>query len=306
METVSSPVRPDIHYLPLLGVVLIGFGFVGPLVGVLLAIPFFNGTLLEFMGLLNNPIGHPEIKLPFYIAQGTTTLIGLVVLPGLFVLAKKQSLQYFAEVSTQKSLLYVVAMLATITFMLVNSPFIEWNEGIHFPEFLKSFEEWARSREDVAARVTEFLTTFDSLGELLIGLLVIAVIPGIGEEFVFRGLLQPSLHKRLGNIHVAIWISAILFSAMHMQFFGFVPRVLLGALFGYLYYWSGNFWIAVFAHFVNNAFSVLMLYFYQQGVSELDMTSTEAAPWSVVVGAAIVSFALLYFFKKQASTTTLT
>jgi membrane protease YdiL (CAAX protease family) len=88
-----------------------------------------------------------------------------------------------------------------------------------------------------------------------------------------------------------------------MQFFGFVPRMLLGALFGYLYYWSGNLWIAILAHFVNNGFSVLMLYFYQQGVSELDMNSTESADWRVVTGATIVSFTLLYLFKKQATTT---
>ncbi|NBW38821.1 MAG: CPBP family intramembrane metalloprotease [Cytophagia bacterium] len=85
-----------------------------------------------------------------------------------------------------------------------------------------------------------------------------------------------------------------------------IPRMLLGALFGYLYYWSGNLWVAILAHFVNNGFSVVMLYLYQQRVSELDMNSTEAAPWPVVGGATIFSIALLYIFKKQVSTTTTT
>lgn len=305
METVSSPVRPDVNILLVLGVVLIGFAFIGPLLGVVLAMPFYNGTMLDFIRLLGNPLGHPEMKLPFYIVQGTTTFVGLVLIPSLLILAKKQSIRYFTQLPSTKPVLYLLALVSTILFMLVNSPVIEWNANAHFPEFLKSFEDWARTREDFAALLTKFLTTFHSINELFLCLLVIAVLPAIGEEFIFRGMLQPQLHKSMGNIHAAIWISAILFSALHMQFFGFFPRVFLGALFGYLYYWSGNFWIAVFAHFVNNAFSVLMLYFYQQGVSELDMNSTESAPWGLVAGAAIVSFTLLYLFKKQASTTTL-
>lgn len=294
----------DINILLVLGVVLAGFVVIGPLIGILLALPFYSGTVIDFMTALSDPLNHPEVKSSFFIVQGASTLIGLILAPALLVLAKAKSLRSFTQASILPISAYLLVVIITISFMLVNSPFIEWNAALHFPEFLSSFEEWAKAREDFAARVTEFLTTFNSIGELFVGLVVIAILPAIGEEFVFRGLIQPQLHKNTGNIHAAIWISAILFSALHMQFFGFVPRMLLGALFGYLYYWSGNLWIPVLSHFVNNAFSVLMLYFYQQGVSEVDMNSTESAPWSVVAGAAIVSFTLLYLFKKQASTTT--
>lgn len=292
----------DINILLVLGVVLAGFVVIGPLVGILLALPFFDGTVMDFMTAISDPLNHPEVKRPFFIVQGASTFVGLIVAPALLLLAKGKSVKNFLRIPPTAIGLYLMVIVATIVFMLVNSPFIEWNATLQFPEFMSSFEEWARTREDFATRVTEFLTTFNSVGELLTGLLVIALLPAIGEEFVFRGLLQPQLHKNIGNIHAAIWISAILFSALHMQFFGFVPRVFLGALFGYLYYWSGNLWIAILAHFVNNGFSVLMLYFYQQGVSELDMNSTESADWRVVTGATIVSFTLLYFFKKQATT----
>lgn len=304
MERSSELDQPYINILLVLATVFAGFVVVGPMIGIILAMPFYDGTLLDFIQTLSDPVGHPEIKLPFFIVQGAATLIGLIVAPALLLLAKKKTLRLLSTVPKVSLTLYLLVPIITIAFMLVNSPFIEWNAGIQFPEFLSSFEEWAKTREEFAMKVTTFLTTFDTSGELIIGLVVIAVLPAIGEEFVFRGLIQPQLHKNTGNVHAAIWISAILFSAMHMQFFGFVPRMLLGALFGYLYYWSGNLWLAILAHFVNNGFSVLMLYSHQQGVSKLDMNSTESAPWGAVLGAAIVSFILLYFFKKQSSSTT--
>jgi uncharacterized protein len=309
MERSSGSTQPiiQINILLVLAAVLAGFVVVGPLIGILLALPFYEGGIMEFMTALSSPLGNPEIKIPFYIVQGSSTFFGLILIPALLIIAKKQPLKELFQVPNNTLLTtYLIVVLATIAFMFVNSPLIEWNANLTFPDFMKGFEEWAKARETYAAEVTSFLTTFSTKGELLLALFVIAVLPALGEELVFRGLLQPQLHNQTGNIHVAIWGSAILFSAIHMQFFGFVPRMLLGALFGYLYYWSGNLWVAILAHFVNNGFSVVMLYLYQQRVSELDMNSTESAPWPVVAGATIISFALLYIFKKQVSTTTTT
>lgn len=306
MERSSGSTQPiiQINIVLVLVAVLAGFIIVGPLIGILIALPFYEGSIMDFMSALGNPIGNPEVKIPFYIVQGCSTLFGLIIVPALLIMAKQQPLKSLLIAPKTQLTTYLIVAFATIAFMLVNSPFIEWNANLAFPEFMKGFEEWAKAREEYAGEVTTFLTTFSSKGELMLALFVIAVLPAIGEELVFRGLLQPQLHSHTGNIHAAIWISAILFSAMHMQFFGFVPRMLLGAFFGYLYYWSGNLWVAILAHFVNNGFSVMMLYLYQQKVSELDMNSTESAPWSVVMGAAVISFILLYIFKKQVSTTT--
>jgi membrane protease YdiL (CAAX protease family) len=305
MERSSGLTQPiiQINILLVLAAVLAGFIVVGPLIGILIALPFYEGSIMDFMSALSDPIGNPAIKVPFYIVQGCSTLFGLIIIPALLIAAKQQPLKKLLSLTSTQLSPYLIVVFATIAFMLFNSPFIEWNANLVFPEFMKGFEEWAKGREEYAGKVTTFLTTFSNKGELMLALFVIAVLPAIGEELVFRGLLQPQLHKHMGNIHAAIWISAILFSTMHMQFYGFVPRVLLGALFGYLYYWSGNLWIAILAHFVNNGFSVVMLYLYQQKMSELDINSTEAAPWPVVVGAAVISFTLLYIFKKQVSTT---
>jgi hypothetical protein len=142
------------------------------------------------------------------------------------------------------------------------------------------------------------MTQFSSIGEFVLAFVVIAILPAIGEEFVFRGMVQPQLFKATRNIHIAIWTSAILFSAFHLQFFGFVPRMLLGALFGYLYYWSENLWMPMFAHFVNNGFSVIMLYLNQKGVVDVDVESTDVvAPWPAILVFALISGGLLFYFK---------
>src|SRR5688500_4702926 len=182
--------------------------------------------------------------------------------------------------------------------MAVNSIFIEWNAKFDFPEFAQEFETWAREREETAAELTEFLTSFASRGELILALIIIAVLPAIGEEIVFRRLIQNELYRGTKNIHVSIWFAAILFSAIHFQFFGFVPRLLLGALFGYLYYWSGNLTLAILAHFVNNGFSVLLLYFYQQGAFDYTVESPEALPAHFIMISAICTGGLLYYFYK--------
>ena len=276
-----------------------GFMIIGPLIGVLFALPFVEGSFMDFLLNVTNPINHPELKTPLFIVQGCATFLGLIVGPALYLFAieKKNPFQLVSQRQLYGFILLLTAGIV-IFFMATNSIFIEWNANIHLPEALKAFELWAREKEDFATQLTKFLTKFDSIGQFILAFVVIAILPGIGEELVFRGLLQPELHRATKNIHAAIWISAILFSAIHMQFFGFVPRVLLGALFGYLYYWSGDLRIAMFAHFVNNGFSVLLMYLNQLGIVQVDIESTEAAPWPMVAGFTIITFGLLVYLKK--------
>lgn len=277
----------------------LGFVVIGPLIGFLVAMPFFEGSLFELTNKLGDPVSHPEIRLPILIMQGCATLIGLILIPALYLSAieKKNAIAWITEKSASIRMVAVTALIV-ISFMAINSVFIEWNAHFVFPDFLKEFGDWAREREKLAEELTHFFTTFNSTGDFLLGVFVIAFLPAIGEELVFRGMLQPEIYRASGNQHVAIWVSAIIFSAFHMQFFGFVPRVLLGALFGYLYVWSGNLLLPMIAHFVNNGFSVVMMYLYQKGIIATDLDAPEAAPWPVVLSFTIVFAGLVYYFKK--------
>ena len=276
-----------------------GFMIIGPVIGFFLSLPFFDGSMLDYADKLSNPVGHPDVKIPYFIIQGSATFFGLVCVPALyyFGVERKDPVALLKPKLAYGVMLLVTAAIV-IFFIATNSVIVEWNAGLSFPEFMRGFETWAREMEARATEITRFLTVFNSPGEFIFAVIVIAVFAGIGEELVFRGMLQPQLHRATGNIHVAIWTSAILFSAIHLQFFGFVPRVLLGALFGYLYYWSGSLLIPMFAHFVNNGFSVLMMYLNQRGVIDIDIDTPESAPLPVVAIFTVLTLGLLYYFKK--------
>ncbi|MFN5169165.1 MAG: lysostaphin resistance A-like protein [Cyclobacteriaceae bacterium] len=283
----------------ILMVALAGFIVVGPLIGFAISLPFFTGSLIDFTTALQQPQDHPEIKIPYFILQGSATLFGLVVIPALWWRFRLGQVvkDWFRPAPPVAWNLAIVALL-TIIFMATNSVFAEWNADLHLPDAWKGIEDWIRSREELAMRLTQFFTTFSTPAEFIIAFVVIALLPAVGEEIVFRGMIQKELSRSVSP-HVAIWISAILFSAIHFQFFGFVPRLLLGALFGYLYYWSGSLLLAMFAHFVNNGFIVIMLYFYQRGQVDIDPNSTEALPVMVVVPATLFVAVLLLQFKRQ-------
>lgn len=279
--------------------VAIGFLIIGPSLGLLIASPFYDGDLFsEFTGILYNQ-SNPQLFIALMIVQATAGIIGLIALPLLYLKAiehKAIRSLFRKEVNLPISLVLLAAIGTCFTIAI--SPVIEWNMNLDFPDFLSEFERWARQKEIELMQVTRFLTTFSSTTDFLIGVFVVAVIPGIGEELVFRGFVQNELQRWLKNTHVAIWISAFLFSAMHMQFFGFVPRMLLGALFGYLYYWSGNLLVPMLAHFFHNGFTLVLLYTYQQGITTLDPESNEAAPLPLVAGCVVAVVGLLYYFRK--------
>ncbi|MDV3307987.1 MAG: CPBP family intramembrane metalloprotease [Cyclobacteriaceae bacterium] len=296
LET-DEPTRHSFLTLLLLLVgICLGFVVVGPLVGFLFAMPFYDGSVLELAEALQDPLNHPDVRIPIYILQACATLVGLIITPMVLLrVSRRRSASLFAPKDLHLTPFLLIPLIV-VAFMAVNSWFVEWNAGWRFPSFLRAFEEWARANEEQRAEITSFMTTFGSPGELLIALIVIAVLPAIGEEFVFRGLFQNELKGLTNNTHVAIWLAAFLFSAFHIQFFGFVPRLLLGGLFGYLYAWSGSLLIPIFAHFVNNALAVLSLYFYQTGKTDISLESPEAAPWPLVLaGAGATAFLLMYF-----------
>lgn len=276
--------------------VWISFQVIGPMIGFLIAAPFYDGTILEMTEAVSNPIGDPGMKVPLYLMQGTGTLVGLIIVPLLLLRVFNMSREKFFKLSFEWQPVFII-VLVVVVFMGFNSFIVEWNQSIRLPESMVGFEKMLKGLEEQLGRLTTYLTEFDSTGQLVLAVVVIAVLPAIGEELVFRGIIQREFFKGTNNIHVSIWVSAIIFSAIHLQFYGFVPRMLLGALFGYLYYWSGNLWMPILAHFVNNGFTVIAMYLHQQGSIDVDVETTESAPLPAVIGSLVFTIILLYLFK---------
>lgn len=179
------------------------------------------------------------------------------------------------------------------------------NQEMSLPAWLAGVEGWMRGMEEQAEIVIERFMDVKTTGGLLFNLLMIAVIPALGEEFLFRGAIQQIFTKMTRNYHWGIWISAFLFSALHFQFFGFVPRLLLGALFGYFLVYSGSIWVPVLVHFLNNAVGVLAMHFGSEPQSQLERLidpDYSAGYLNYIPLAAIslmCSVALLWYMKSQ-------
>jgi membrane protease YdiL (CAAX protease family) len=271
------------------------------LIAMVLAIPLFGiSSMMNIptIGDLSDPESIRLLKY-FQVVQS----IGLFIVPP-FVLAwlfHGQIAEYLLlnKKSTSTSI-FLVAILVVFSLPLTN--FIgEWNTRMEFPEFLAGLERWMKNAEENAAELTEAFLKVETTGGLLFNLFMIAFLPAIGEELLFRGVIQRIFSNWTRSHHWGIWISAILFSALHIQFYGFVPRMLLGVLFGYLLIWSGSMWLPILAHFFNNGFAVVAMYLIDNnilnaGVEEIGATS--GSQYVAILSLASV-FLLMFLIKKE-------
>ncbi|MEA4976094.1 MAG: CPBP family intramembrane glutamic endopeptidase [Paludibacter sp.] len=228
--------------------------------------------------------------------------LGLFVIPP-FLLAyfwgekPLQYLQINREPLSKDVLLAIIIMLSAVPAINLLG---EINHTIHFPDSLSWLENQLIDMEERAEDLTLRMLEVDTVGGLLVNLGLIAIIPAIGEELFFRGILQQILQNKV-KAHAAVWITAIIFSAIHFQFFGFIPRMLMGALLGYLFLWTGNIWVPVAAHFTNNAAAVL--YYYFKGDAAQQALDLENIGKSETYFAGIISMVLvtvlIYFFRRQ-------
>ena len=212
-----------------------------------------------------------------------------------WIVIEKQAVDSFNLHKVELPVFLVVAFLVII-FMFFDALIIEWNQGIAFPESLKGIEKWMKSSEETAGELTKFLTDFKTPSQFIVAMIVVAVLAGISEELLFRGVLQNITLRASGNPHVAIWFAAFVFSFIHLQFYGFFPRMFLGSLFGYLYYWTKNIWVPIFAHFVNNGFTLLMAYLYSTKAIKVNIEDTNSVPLSMALGSLLLTALILRWF----------
>lgn len=196
----------------------------------------------------------------------------------------------------------VGTILFLIILFVVSMPVIgqinQWNMSITFPESLKWFDDYARAKEEEIALQMKSMVTFSTPFQMIAALFVMAVIPAVGEELLFRGVLQKLFQKTFKNEHVGIWLAGFLFSAIHFQFFGFFPRWLLGVVFGYYYLWSRNLIVPIIAHFINNGLLVVAYYLYNTGAMKSSPESIDQMNLSVSIFSFLLFGFGLYQFKK--------
>ena len=163
------------------------------------------------------------------------------------------------------SLLGIVAMFTIIPFL---SLVTDWNDSISFPESMSAIEEQMRSLQ---ARSEDVIKLFIGQGSLFSSLMIVALLAAVSEELLFRSVIQKGLIKLFKNAHVAIIVTAFVFSAFHGDFFGFFPRFILGMMLGYMFWMSGSIFPSMLMHFVNNATIVMLYYLNTRGFSDIDV-----------------------------------
>lgn len=198
-------------------------------------------------------------------------------------------------------LMSALSIIFIIPFLNV---LVEWNEQITMPAFLSEVEQWMRTKEDQAAKVTELLLSGTKMSDLIQNLIVVAAMAAIGEELFFRGLLTSALHGNRPHTktpHLLIWAVAFLFSAVHLQFYGFIPRLLLGAWFGYLLWWSGSIFVPMLAHFTNNAISTLAIFSTNKGLikTDIDSVGMDQTWWMCIPSILFFMIVVGYFTKRE-------
>ncbi|MBN2669649.1 MAG: CPBP family intramembrane metalloprotease [Bacteroidales bacterium] len=230
---------------------------------------------------------------------------GLFIVPPFLalVLFGKQSEDYF-YFNSSKSINYLLAGV----LMLVAVPFINatamWNQQMIWPDFMKGLSDWMTIREEQAAELTKHFLKASHISAMFFNLFIMAVLPAIGEELMFRGVIQKLMTRISGNLHWGIWITAFLFSAIHFQFFTFLPRFLMGAAFGYMLIWSKSIWLPIIAHFVNNGSAIVLNYMVQnKGMNEsMENIGTEDYGISFIISMLLISGIIFYFYKNRLKT----
>jgi len=269
------------------------------LFGIAFALPFWGFDVLELTGTsdYSNPNTISLLKYLQVVNQ-----LGLFIFPPLlfaYWVSRKIATYLLLNIKPQLRVIVVSIMI-----IFVSLPFISWlgeiNQSLSLPEYLSGIENWMERMEGKANDLIVAFLNVKSFGGMLFNVFMIAIIPAVGEEFLFRGVILRLFKEWTKNTHIAVMVSAFLFSALHMQFYGFMPRLLLGIILGYLFVWSGSLWIPMLIHFINNAFAII--YIYATGSMDLlnsDVDSIGASDNSFIITASAVFmiFMMLIVYK---------
>lgn len=223
------------------------------------------------------------------------------IIPGIYLLnlmnpLNRKWLEYFSVPKANEAGLIVLLAFSLIPLISFTG---QINSGMHLPDFLSGVEKWMSAKEDEANNLLKGIMVSESFLVLLLNLFITALIPSISEELVFRGIFQKIFQKLFRNNHIGIWVMAFIFSAIHLQFFGFLPRFIMGLAFGYLYYWSGTLWLPIIAHFTNNAIMTVGVYFtgWENSISNPDLALWKQA--LVLPAPLFISVMILLYFRKE-------
>jgi len=263
--------------------------------GLLIGKLIFGGSLNSVAGLLSGP-DTPE-AIAFMKFYQMLNQFGFFIFPVFlftFLISPSPS-GYLTFNKSPGGIALLISALVIYTVLPFNHFLSELNMDLKFSGFLESVGRWMNDKEIEAEKLTETILKTRTLGGLAVNLVVVALIPAFGEELLFRVTGINLLKELTRNVHWAIIISSFIFAFFHFQFLSFLPRFILGLLLGYLFVITGNLWAPVFAHFVNNASSVIIFYLYYNGTIDISMEDFGATQNTVyIIGSLLITLWLMF------------
>lgn len=285
--------------------IIVGAGFFLMLI---MLIPGFLIFHADISGLISSSVqpGNNDIAFLRYLV--IVQDVAIFIVPSLIIMALMRPENQSGLVDLKPPRLSDVLLVIVLAFFLI--PVTDFtgrlNAGMHLPQWMSGVEHWMIKREDEADGMIDRLIVSDNMSTMLMNLAMIALLPALGEELVFRGVFQKILYRLFRSGHAAVWVTAIIFSAIHFQFLGFIPRLILGLVFGYLFLWSGTLWLPIVAHFVNNAIPVVGTYLhYYESVSQ----PQEFPSWNealTLLFPVVVCTGIMIYLKKNSGKNSLT
>ena len=246
------------------------------LIGLLLN-PAIGYAVIYIAGLLSGsrPASVSYDDIPFYALHSAQFFSDILI----FILPAICTAYFCCKTPTDflkiKGSIDVRVIFLSAIMVLLISPAIDiatyLNSKIYLPEFMAPIADWMQKSEEHATGITEKLLSEKGTIAFATNIFIIGIMAGVAEELFFRGALMSIITKKIQNPHMTIWIVAIIFSIVHFQFSGFLPRIILGAFMGYLLYWTNNIWVPVFAHFLNNTIAIAG---YKMGILQLSHESS--------------------------------
>ena len=252
--------------------VIFSFSLLFFVFAVLIGIPLFRLSGADLRNILLTGIQSESISFLKYLQ--VIQSVGTFLLPAVFLAWLFTGNAYtYLKINTPLKFNSFVLVSISILFAIPIINFTGYlNSLITLPDSMGVIEDIIRELEHEASELMKSFLNVPSTGGYLVNLMIIAVLPAICEEFLFRGVFQRLFIEWTRNKHIGILVAAMMFSFFHLQFLGFIPRFLLGVYFGYLLVWSNTLWLPIAAHFINNAFAVTFYYFANQspGLSWID------------------------------------
>lgn len=287
-------IHPGLQFIVVIGLLILAL-IVGSFIGmIIIGLRYGTQTLTD---ILQANLSAPNVSASLWILQFFGTTMPILATPIIFsYFIIREPDEYLKTHLNFPWLLIVVVFVA----MMLSNPLIEFlgnlNEKMVLPKFLKGMEDWMRQSENDTKKLSDAMMTMNTFWSMIFNLLFIGLLTAVVEEVLFRGCLQTIFVRWTKNKHVAVWVVAILFSAFHMEFFGFLPRLFLGVLFGYFTAWSGSVWPSIWAHFVNNGSIVVLTYLAQQKIVDIDVDDQHMFGHGIYAASLIITVALLYFY----------